>query len=165
MFIDLYSLQGNKSSYKNIFSLFGFLQFFSFIFENARSKSFSVFSFQFLFSFSFCTIYFSLHNLLIHLYFLANNFDLLSKQLRCFLALEISTFIGKFLKTLRKHRLRAVLSVLSLLFMLALFLLELTSFLTPDFATNMILDPNTDQRLRINFNITVLDMVIHITRI
>ena len=55
-----------------------------------------------------------------------------------------------------------VLSVVSLLFMLALFLLELTSFLSPDFATNMILDPNTDQRLRINFNITVLDMVIHI---
>ncbi len=53
----------------------------------------------------------------------------------------------------------SLLSVFALLFMLSLFVLELSSFLTLQLTTNIILDPNTEARLRINFNITVLDMV------
>jgi thiol-disulfide isomerase/thioredoxin len=54
--------------------------------------------------------------------------------------------------------LSAGLSVCAAIFMLVLFVAELWSFLTLNFATNIILDPNTDTLLRINFNITVLDI-------
>jgi hypothetical protein len=42
--------------------------------------------------------------------------------------------------------------------MLVLFIAELWSFLTLQTITNVIIDPNTDSLLRINFNITVMDI-------
>jgi thiol-disulfide isomerase/thioredoxin len=51
-----------------------------------------------------------------------------------------------------------ILSVCAALFMLVLFIAELWAFLTINLQTNIIIDPNTDNSLRINFNITVLDM-------
>lgn len=51
-----------------------------------------------------------------------------------------------------------ILSVCASLFMLVLFIVELWAFLTYRVSTNIVIDPNTDSMLRINFNITVLDM-------
>lgn len=42
--------------------------------------------------------------------------------------------------------------------MLVLFVAELWSFLSMQTITNVVIDPNTDSLLRINFNITVMDM-------
>ena len=50
------------------------------------------------------------------------------------------------------------LSVCASLFMLILFIAELWSFLTLQTMTHVIIEPNTDSLLRINFNITVLDI-------
>ena len=52
----------------------------------------------------------------------------------------------------------AVVSVCAALFMLMLFVLELMAFLTVMYETTVTIDPNIDTQLRINFNITVLDM-------
>lgn len=51
-----------------------------------------------------------------------------------------------------------VLSVCAAIFMLLLFILEFWAYLTLNFQTNIVIDPNTDSLLRINFNITMLDM-------
>ena len=51
-----------------------------------------------------------------------------------------------------------VLSVCASLFMLILFIAELWAFLSMTVVTNIVIDPNPDQLLRINFNITVLDL-------
>ncbi len=51
-----------------------------------------------------------------------------------------------------------ILSLCAALFMLVLFVAELWAFLTIHYETNIIIDPGTDSLLRINFNITVLDM-------
>lgn len=50
------------------------------------------------------------------------------------------------------------LSVCASIFMLILFIAELWAFLTLQTVTNVVIDPNTDSLLRINFNITVLDI-------
>jgi thiol-disulfide isomerase/thioredoxin len=52
----------------------------------------------------------------------------------------------------------AILSLFAALFMLALFVAELWAFLTIHYQTNIIIDPNTDSLLRVNFNITLVDM-------
>ena len=52
----------------------------------------------------------------------------------------------------------AILSVCASLFMLILFIAELWAFLSLHVTTNIVIDPNTDSMLRINFNITVLDI-------
>eukprot|EP01035_Chromulina_nebulosa_P018993 gene18993-24810_t len=52
----------------------------------------------------------------------------------------------------------SVLSICASIFMLILFIAELWAFLTTQIVTNVVIDPNTDSLLRINFNITVLDM-------
>lgn len=52
----------------------------------------------------------------------------------------------------------SVLSICAALFMLILFVAELWAFLTSQYVTNVIIDPNTDSQLRINFNITVMDI-------
>eukprot|EP01038_Epipyxis_sp_PR26KG_P010166 gene10166-13674_t len=52
----------------------------------------------------------------------------------------------------------SVLSICASIFMLILFVAELWAFLTYTVSTNIVIDPNTDSLLRINFNITVLDM-------
>ena len=52
----------------------------------------------------------------------------------------------------------SVLSVCASFFMLILFVAELWAFLSPSTITNVVVDPNSDRHLRINFNITVLDM-------
>ena len=51
-----------------------------------------------------------------------------------------------------------VLSVCASVFMLVLFVAELWAFLSMQVNTDIVIDPNTDTQLRINFNITVLDM-------
>jgi len=51
----------------------------------------------------------------------------------------------------------AILSICASIFMVTLFILELWAFLSPAVMTNVIIEPNTDNLLRINFNITVLD--------
>lgn len=51
-----------------------------------------------------------------------------------------------------------VLSVCASIFMLVLFIAELWAFLSTQITTNIVIDPNTESLLRINFNITVLDM-------
>jgi len=51
-----------------------------------------------------------------------------------------------------------ILSICASIFMLVLFIAELWAFLSLQFSTNVVLDPNTNQLLRINFNITVLDI-------
>ena len=51
-----------------------------------------------------------------------------------------------------------VLSVCASIFMLTLFVAEFWAFLSPQTITNVIVDPNTDSLLRINFNITVFDL-------
>lgn len=50
------------------------------------------------------------------------------------------------------------LSICASLFMLVLFIAELWAFLSTTVATNIVIDPISDQLLRINFNITVLDL-------
>lgn len=52
----------------------------------------------------------------------------------------------------------SVLSVCATIFMLVLFVAELVSYLSLHTVTNVVIDPNTDSLLRINFNITVMDM-------
>jgi protein disulfide-isomerase-like protein len=52
----------------------------------------------------------------------------------------------------------SILSICAATFMLILFIAELWSFLSMQVVTNVIIDPNTDSLLRINFNITVMDM-------
>jgi hypothetical protein len=52
----------------------------------------------------------------------------------------------------------SVLSVCAALFMLVLFVAELWAFLSPATMTSVIVDQNMDSLLRINFNITVMDM-------
>ena len=52
----------------------------------------------------------------------------------------------------------SVLSVCAAIFMLVLFVAELWAFLSPSTITNVIVDPNTESHLRINFNITVMDL-------
>lgn len=51
----------------------------------------------------------------------------------------------------------AILSICASIFMVTLFILELYAFLSPAIMTDVIIEPNTDNLLRINFNITVLD--------
>lgn len=51
-----------------------------------------------------------------------------------------------------------VLSICAAVFMLVLFIAELWAFLSLHVYTNIVIDPNTDSLLRVNFNITVLDM-------
>lgn len=52
----------------------------------------------------------------------------------------------------------SILSICAVLFMLILFIAELWAFLTMSIVTNVIIDSSTDSLLRINFNITVMDM-------
>eukprot|EP01040_Poterioochromonas_malhamensis_P004184 gene4183-4478_t len=52
----------------------------------------------------------------------------------------------------------SALSVCAAIFMLVLFIAEFWAFLTLNIQTNIVIDPNTDSLLRINFNITLLDM-------
>mmetsp|Transcript_7948 Transcript_7948/g.13183 ORF Transcript_7948/g.13183 Transcript_7948/m.13183 type:complete len:464 (+) Transcript_7948:78-1469(+) len=52
----------------------------------------------------------------------------------------------------------AVLSMCAALFMAILFICELWAFLSLNINTAIVIDPNTESLLRINFNITVLDM-------
>lgn len=49
-----------------------------------------------------------------------------------------------------------LLSFCAALFMLVLFIAELWAFLSSQIVTNVVIDPNTDSLLRINFNITVM---------
>lgn len=51
----------------------------------------------------------------------------------------------------------ALLSICASIFMITLFLLELWNFVSPSVTTDVILEPNTESLMRINFNITVLD--------
>ena len=50
------------------------------------------------------------------------------------------------------------LSLIATLFMLSLFVAELWSYLSYQTVTSVIIDPNKDSLLRINFNITVMDI-------
>ena len=50
------------------------------------------------------------------------------------------------------------LSMCASAFMLLLFIAEFWAFLSTTIATNIVIDPVSDQQLRINFNITVLDL-------
>lgn len=52
----------------------------------------------------------------------------------------------------------SILSLCAAAFMLILFVAELWAFLSTTITTNIIVDPNTESQLRINFNITLLDM-------
>eukprot|EP01041_Mallomonas_annulata_P009182 gene9182-19039_t len=52
----------------------------------------------------------------------------------------------------------SILSVCASIFMLVLFIAELWAFLSLQYVTTVVIDPNTDSLLRINFNITVIDM-------
>jgi len=52
----------------------------------------------------------------------------------------------------------SILSICAAFFMLILFVAELWAFLSPATITNVVVDPNAESLLRINFNITVLDM-------
>jgi hypothetical protein len=52
----------------------------------------------------------------------------------------------------------SILSMCAVIFMLVLFLAELMAFLAVTYETNVIIDRSTDTQLRINFNITVLDL-------
>ena len=51
-----------------------------------------------------------------------------------------------------------VISICASIFMLILFVAELWAFLTMHVNTNIVIDKNSDSLLRINFNITVLDI-------
>ena len=50
------------------------------------------------------------------------------------------------------------LSICASVFMLVLFIAELWAFLSVQVATNIVIDPNAESLLRINFNITLLDV-------
>jgi len=52
----------------------------------------------------------------------------------------------------------SVLSICAAIFMLVLFVAELWAFLSTTTITSVIVDPNTETQLRINFNITLMDM-------
>ena len=52
----------------------------------------------------------------------------------------------------------SVLSFCASIFMLVLFVAELWAFVSKQTITNVVIDPNTDALLRINFNITVMDI-------
>ena len=52
----------------------------------------------------------------------------------------------------------SLLSICASIFMLVLFVAELWAFLTARYETNVVIDPNVDSLLRINFNITVMDI-------
>merc|ERR1719446_278200 len=52
----------------------------------------------------------------------------------------------------------AVLSICAGMFMLVLFLVELVAFMSTTISTSVILDTNADTQLRINFNITMMDL-------
>jgi protein disulfide-isomerase-like protein len=52
----------------------------------------------------------------------------------------------------------SILSICASIFMLVLFIAELWAFLSASIVTNVIIDPTADSLLRINFNITVMDM-------
>ena len=52
----------------------------------------------------------------------------------------------------------AVLSVCAAIFMLVLFVVELVAFMSTSIDTSVILDTNADTQLRINFNITLMDL-------
>lgn len=52
----------------------------------------------------------------------------------------------------------SILSVCASIFMFVLFVAELWAFITKQTITNVVIDPNTDSLLRINFNITVMDI-------
>lgn len=51
-----------------------------------------------------------------------------------------------------------VLSICASLFMLVLFIAELWAFLSVNVTTTILIDPNPDQLLRINFNLTLLEV-------
>ena len=51
-----------------------------------------------------------------------------------------------------------ILSICASVFMLVLFVAELWAFLSMQISTNVVIDPNTDSMLRINFNITIMDL-------
>lgn len=51
-----------------------------------------------------------------------------------------------------------ILSMCAAIFMLILFIAEFWAFLSSQVVTNVIIDPNTESLLRINFNITMMDM-------
>jgi len=51
-----------------------------------------------------------------------------------------------------------VLSICASVFMLVLFIAELWAFLSTQITTNVVIDPVSDSMLRINFNITVMDL-------
>ncbi|CAM9175601.1 unnamed protein product, partial [Choristocarpus tenellus] len=59
----------------------------------------------------------------------------------------------------------ALMSGCALFFMLVLFLCELRAFLTPEMYSTVSIDTNTDSRLRINFNITMLDLPCEFTSV
>eukprot|EP01042_Synura_sphagnicola_P036236 gene36236-46361_t len=50
------------------------------------------------------------------------------------------------------------LSMCAAVFMLILFVAELWAYLTLNISSNIVIDPNTENLLRVNFNITVLDV-------
>lgn len=52
----------------------------------------------------------------------------------------------------------SVLSICAAIFMTVLFVAELIAFLSITYTTTVSIDPNTDALLRINFNITVMDL-------
>jgi protein disulfide-isomerase-like protein len=52
----------------------------------------------------------------------------------------------------------SALSICAAIFMLILFVLELSAFLSPQYQTNVLIDSASTSQLRINFNITLLDM-------
>mmetsp|Transcript_11942 Transcript_11942/g.16422 ORF Transcript_11942/g.16422 Transcript_11942/m.16422 type:complete len:464 (-) Transcript_11942:1762-3153(-) len=52
----------------------------------------------------------------------------------------------------------SILSLCAAVFMLVLFVAELLAFLSLQVSTNIVIDPNVDSLLKINFNITILDM-------
>jgi thiol-disulfide isomerase/thioredoxin len=52
----------------------------------------------------------------------------------------------------------SALSICAAMFMLVLFVLELSAFLSPQYSTNVMIDSTSTNQLRINFNITLLDM-------
>ena len=51
-----------------------------------------------------------------------------------------------------------ILSTLAVIFMVVLFIFELSAFLTVEYTTAIHMDTNPNSQLRINFNITLLDL-------
>lgn len=52
----------------------------------------------------------------------------------------------------------SILSIVATIFMATLFFFELWAYLSAEYVSNVVIDPNMDSLLRINFNITVLDV-------